>query len=85
MTNKSSALLDKASPARRELIYELLSGGTGLLLALFMWGHVILVGSILTGERGFDWLAGMLEDYYLAQPIVFIIFAMFLVHAVLAG
>jgi len=70
---------------RRQLIYELISGGTGLVLALFMWGHVILVGSILTGERGFDWLAMMLEDYYIAQPTVAAIFATFLVHAVLAS
>jgi fumarate reductase subunit C len=89
MTSRYSAALDKdagaTSPARRQLAYELISGSTGLLLALFMWGHVVLVGSILTGERGFDWLATMLEDYYIAQPIVFVIFAMFLVHAALAS
>ncbi len=71
--------------ARRQLIYELISGATGLVLAIFMWGHVILVGSILTGERGFDWMATMLEDYYIAQPTVPAIFAIFLVHAVLAS
>ena len=71
--------------ATRQLVYELLSGGSGLLLALFMWGHMVLVGSILTGERGFNWLAGMLEDTYIAQPTVLIIFTAFLVHAVLAG
>ena len=70
---------------RRQLVYELISGGTGLLLALFMWGHVILVGSILTGERGFDWMAGMLEDYYIAQPAIVGVFTMFLVHAVFAA
>ena len=74
-----------ADNARRQLVYELISGGTGLVLALFMWGHVILVGSILTGERGFDWMATMLEDYYIAQPTVLIIFTMFLVHAVFAS
>ena len=50
-----------------------------------MWGHMILVGSILTGERGFDWVAVFLEDYYLAQPIVPIILTLFLVHAALAS
>ena len=85
MTDRYTVTIDKSSPARRELVYELLSGGTGLFLALFMWGHVVLVGSILTGERGFNWLAGMLEDYYIAQPIVFLVLAMFLVHAVLAA
>ena len=71
--------------ASRQLTYEVISGGSGLVLALFMWGHMVLVGSILTGERGFNWLAGMLEDYYIAQPTVLVIFTMFLVHAVLAG
>lgn len=73
------------SEARRELHYELLSGASGVVLALFMWGHMVLVGSILTGERGFDWLAGFLEDYYIAQPTVIIIFLMFLLHAALAS
>lgn len=50
-----------------------------------MWGHVVLVGSILTGERGFDWLATFLEDYYIAQPTVFAIIVLFLVHAALAA
>lgn len=73
------------SEARRELYCELLSGASGVVLALFMWGHMVLVGSILTGERGFDWLAGWLEDYYIAQPTVIIIFLVFLLHAALAS
>jgi len=77
--------LTATGEASRQLIYEILSGGSGLFLALFMWGHMVLVGSILTGERGFNWLAGMLEDTYIAQPTVLFIFALFLVHAVLAG
>ncbi len=89
MTERYSAALDKdigtPAPARRELLYELLSGGTGLVLALFMWGHVVLVGSILTGERGFDWLATFLEDYYIAQPTIIVIFVLFVVHAALAA
>ena len=71
--------------ARRQLGYEIISGASGLVLALFMWGHIVLVGSILTGVRGFDWLATMLEDYYIAQPTVVIIFFLFLVHAVFAS
>jgi len=74
-----------ASDARRQLYYELASGASGLVLALFMWGHMILVGSILTGERGFNWLAGMLEVYYIAQPTVVVILVLFLVHAALAS
>lgn len=71
--------------ARKQLAYELLSGASGLLLALFMLGHTILVGSILTGVRGFDWVAGRLEDLYIAQPTVVVIFALFLLHAALAS
>ncbi len=74
-----------SSRARRELCYELISGASGLFLALFMWGHVVLVGSILTGERGFDWMATMLERYYIAQPTVVFVFAIFLIHAILAA
>ena len=89
MNSKASAVhttdVSASASARRQLAYEVISGGTGLLLALFMWGHVVLVGSILTGERGFDWMATMLEDYYIAQPTVFAIFTMFLVHAVFAS
>lgn len=76
---------EHAQAASRQLLYEIVSGASGLILALFMWGHVLLVGSILTGERGFDWLATMLEEYYIAQPTVLFIFALFLVHAVLAS
>ncbi len=55
------------------------------MLALFMWGHMVFVGSILTGAKGFDWLAEMLEVYFIAQPTVIAIFALFLIHAVLAA
>ena len=71
--------------ASRQLFYELVSGGTGLVLALFMWGHMLFVGSILTGSKGFDWLAESLEIYFIAQPTVIVIFTLFLVHAVLAA
>lgn len=74
-----------ATNASRQLAYEIISGGSGLFLALFMWGHMVLVGSILTGERGFDWMATMLEDYFIAQPTVVAIFVLFLLHAVIAS
>jgi fumarate reductase subunit C len=75
----------QSKAARRQLAYEVISGGSGLALALFMWGHMMLVGSILTGELGFEWMATMLEDYFIAQPTVIAIFALFLIHAVLAA
>ena len=85
MARSTKSAEERAREARKQLYFELASGASGLVLALFMWGHMVLVGSILTGERGFNWLAGMLEDYYIAQPTVLIIFTAFLVHAVLAG
>ena len=71
--------------ARSQLIHELISGTSGALLAVFMWGHMLLVGSILLGQRGFDWMALQLENYYIAQPTVLAIFALFIVHAVFAS
>jgi len=76
---------DPVRTADRELLFELVSGLSGVALAVFMWGHMVLVGSILTGARGFDWLAGMLENYYIAQPTVIGVIALFLVHAVFAA
>jgi fumarate reductase subunit C len=46
---------------------------------------MVLVGSILTGERGFDWLAGGLEHIYVAQPTVLAITFLFLLHGALAS
>jgi fumarate reductase subunit C len=71
--------------ARRQLRYELLSGASGLLLAVFMWGHMFFVASILLGTRGFDWIAEGMELVYVAQPTVVIISALFLIHAVFAS
>lgn len=78
-------LLRTDNAASRQLRYELLGSSTGLVLALFMWGHMVFVGSILTGSKGFDWLAEILEVYFIAQPTVIVIFALFLVHAVFAA
>lgn len=79
------SLLRPHTAASRQLLYELISGSTGFVLALFMWGHMVFVGSILTGSRGFDWLAEMLEVTFIAQPTVIAIFSLFLVHAVFAA
>jgi len=73
------------SPARAQLIHELISGASGAALAIFMWGHMLLVGSILLGTRGFDWMATQLETLFIAQPTVLGILVLFLVHAVFAS
>jgi len=78
-------IVDSKKLAKRQLVYEVVSGGSGLILALFMWGHMMFVGSILVGTYSFDWLALQLEVYFIAQPTVVAIFALFLVHAALAA
>lgn len=70
---------------RRAVFYELASGASGFALVLFMWGHMFFVASILTGSKGFDWIAKGMEDYYIAQPTVIAITFLFLLHAVLAA
>ena len=84
-TSAKEARADRVREARRQLRYELVSGVSGGMLALFMWGHMLFVASILTGERGFDWLASSLEHVYIAQPTVIAISVLFLVHAVMAS
>jgi fumarate reductase subunit C len=71
--------------ARRELYWEILSGGTGFLLTVFIWFHVFDVGSLLFGPEGFDHLAEFLEGLYIAQPIVIIVGLLFFAHAVAAA
>lgn len=73
-----------ARQSHRDLIYELISSLSGLSLALFMWGHMFLVGSILFGPSGFDWLAGGLEKFFIAQPTIVIIIVLFFGHALFA-
>lgn len=84
-TGTPAARTERLREARRQIRYELASGASGVALALFMWGHMFLVGSILTGERSFDALAGGLEDFYIAQPTVLAISLLFMVHAVMAS
>ncbi len=79
------AIRAQLQEARLQLRYELVSGLSGVVLAAFMWGHMFLVGSILTGARGFDALAGGLENLYIAQPTVIAISVLFLLHAALAS
>jgi fumarate reductase subunit C len=82
---RDSAAPPIAGQARRQLIFELISGVSGLMLAMFMWGHMFFVGSILLGTRGFDWIAESMEIVYIAQPTVIAILILFLVHAAFAA
>jgi len=67
--------------------------GTGLILGLFMWVHMILVGSIILGKGSFNFVAKTMELAFLSDtghgfPVivffaVFTIFTLFIIHALL--
>ncbi len=71
--------------ARRALIKEWLSGITGVVLVLFMWGHMFFVSSILTGEKNFNLIADIFEYTWLAQITILVIVIVFFVHFVTAS
>ncbi|MDP6457334.1 MAG: hypothetical protein QF669_07795, partial [Candidatus Marinimicrobia bacterium] len=53
---------DPYDRAKKALKDEWISGLTGVFLALFMWGHMLFVSSILIGEQTFDFVADLFED-----------------------
>ncbi len=76
-------------PARLDFVQS----GTGLILGLFMWVHMLLVGSIILGKGSFNFVAKTMELAFLSDsghgfPIavffaVSIVFTLFIVHALL--
>lgn len=72
---------------------DFLQSGTGLILGLFMWVHMFLVGSIVLGKGSFNFVAKTMELAFLSDtghgfPIavffaVFTIFTLFIIHALL--
>ena len=72
---------------------DLAQSATGLILALFMWVHMMLVGSILLGKGSFNFVAKTMELAFLSDsghgyPIVVFfavltIFSLFIIHALL--
>lgn len=71
---------------------DYLQSATGLLLALFMWGHMLFVSSILLGEDVMYAVTKMFEGKYLfgnSYPLIVsvtaaFIFAVFIAHALVA-
>ncbi len=67
--------------------------GTGLILGLFMWVHMLLVGSIILGKGSFNFVTKTMELSFLSEsghgfPIavffaVLTIFTLFITHALL--
>ena len=85
ITHHEGELVTSAQRAKRQWKLDAISTGTGVFLALFMWGHMFFVSSILTGERGFNWIADLFEHYWLAQPTLVVVTIVFFVHFVTAS
>ena len=71
---------------------DLMQSASGLLLALFMWVHMFFVSSILLGKDAMWAVARFFEGYFvfgrsvpgLVSTLVAMVFALFVLHAVLA-
>ncbi len=81
-----------APAARWPARLDFLQSGTGLLLGLFMWVHMMFVSSILLGNDAMWTVARFFEGYYffgrslpwLVSLLVGCIFALVIAHAALA-
>lgn len=83
-------------PARRRSRWparlDLAQSGTGLVLGLFMWGHMFFVSSILLGNDAMWAITKMFEGYFffgraypvIVSGVVAIVFILFIAHAGLA-
>ena len=67
--------------ARGDLI-EMISG---LLLVLFMFGHMLMLSTILFGQDTMNALAAFLEDLYIAQAGAVGVVFLLLIHFVTAN
>jgi fumarate reductase subunit C len=71
---------------------DVLQSGTGLLLGLFMWVHMLFVASILLGPDAMWTVARFFEGYFFfgravpaaVSALVAIVFILFVLHAALA-
>ena len=78
--------------SRIPALLDLLQGLSGLLLALFMWGHMLFVSSILLGKDAMYFVTKLFEGYYLfgqsypwiVSVVVFGVLSLFVLHAALA-
>ncbi len=75
-------------PARADILQSL----TGLLLVIFIWGHMFFESSILLGKDAMYWVSRMFEGEHifgkpyplLVSAVAAVIFALIAIHAVLA-
>jgi fumarate reductase subunit C len=72
--------------AKRALRDERISGLTGALLAMFIWGHLLAESSIIFGKDAYNYVANFLEyTVPVAKPVLFVITILFFVHVVWAS
>ncbi|MDR3213907.1 MAG: fumarate reductase cytochrome b subunit [Azoarcus sp.] len=87
-----AGLADKAGKNRWPARLDILQSSTGLFLALFMWGHMAFVASILFGESAMWAITKFFEGYFvfgashpwLVSCVVGFVALVFVVHAFLA-
>ena len=87
-----AGLADAVRKSRLPARLDFVQSATGLVLALFMWGHMFFVSSILLGKDAMWTITKMFEGYFLfgrAYPgivsvVVAVIAALLVVHAALA-
>ncbi|MEW5774701.1 MAG: succinate dehydrogenase/fumarate reductase cytochrome b subunit [Thermodesulfobacteriota bacterium] len=77
--------LHVARPTRSAAWLDALQMLTGAGLVLFMWSHMILVSSVILGPGVMNALASFFEVTYMAQVGGPIIFAVMLLHFLLAA
>jgi len=85
MSNPSIATQRPLSPGVMAAYLDWLQMLTGAALILFMWAHMILVSSVIVGPGVMNAIARFFEFTYMAQLGGPLIFAMFLVHFILAS
>ena len=85
-------LVDTPKNSRWPARLDLLQSGTGLFLALFMWGHMFFVSSILISNDAMWTITKFFEGYFffgrpypaIVSLVVAAVIAMLVVHAFLA-
>lgn len=85
-------LAERARKSRWPAKLDMLQSVTGLVLALFMWGHMLFVSSILISRDAMWYITKLFEgyhflgesQYWMVSCVVAVIIALFITHAALA-
>jgi fumarate reductase subunit C len=85
-------LVDRARKSHWPARMDLVQSASGLLLGLFMWGHMAFVSTILISNDAMWRVTKAFEGYYffgrafpqMVSVIVAVVFVLFMVHAFLA-